>query len=240
MPKLNNERHELYSRHRAKGMNAIKAAIAAGFAVNTSTTHLEHDPEIVVRIQELTDEMNSQREAHRIAAMEAAKIVGQMTGITRAWVIEKLAANAQVAAQAEDFKESNAALKLIGEEFGMFKGGQGEDPADAGVRTLDLDAVEGVLDSAERGLPQVADVPADESRVFPPDFAQTLIEGNATAARRLARDRAHPTGSETDVALEDHDPLGGFEEGEFEDIFEPGKTQSESDLADTDDESEED
>jgi hypothetical protein len=53
--------------------------------------------------------------------MEAAKMVGQVTGISKAWVIQQLAENAINAKEDGDYGESNAALTLIGKEYGMFK-----------------------------------------------------------------------------------------------------------------------
>jgi hypothetical protein len=63
------------------------------------------------------------REQQRTAAMEAAKMVGQVTGVSKAWVIQQLAENAINAKQDGDYGESNAALTLIGKEYGMFQGG---------------------------------------------------------------------------------------------------------------------
>jgi hypothetical protein len=79
------------------------------------------------------DETEAQREAQRAAAIEAAKVVGQLTGVTRSWVIQKLAENAQMAAQDGQWKESNAALELIGKDFGMFAGGSSDDDPESNV-----------------------------------------------------------------------------------------------------------
>lgn len=197
MSRLANERNELYARHRAKGMIPAKAAIAAGYAPGSSTTHLEQDPEVLARISELMDEMRLQRESQRAAAIEAAKMVGQLTGVTRSWVIERLAENAQLAAQDGQFKESNEALKLIGQDFGMFEGGSGEDPTENVPKTFDMDKLDAVLTDGASALPSPMINP---SKTFDPSMALDLIEGQ-TKKPNLAAARQLTTGSETDVAL---------------------------------------
>lgn len=123
MPALSNQRHELYCAQRARGMVPAKAAIAAGFAAGPSIyTNLEKDPEIIQRISELLEEYRLHKEQRRVAALEAARMVGKTVGYTRAWVLEQLA---EVAAQARadgEYGEANNALKLIGQELDMFKG----------------------------------------------------------------------------------------------------------------------
>lgn len=208
MPRLTNDRNEQYARHRARGMNAAKSALAAGYAPGSSTTHLENDPEIQARIGELMDEHKAQRDQQRAAASEAAKIVGQMTGVGRAWVIEKLAENAQNAAREGDFKESNSALELIGKEFGMFQGQQNGDEDGSPVpKTLNMDSLESVLDAATDALPPPA---ASTLPAYGEDMAMSLIEGQTgkgKSNRVPVGDRALTTGSETDVALIDPETL---------------------------------
>jgi hypothetical protein len=185
MPRLANDRNEQYCRHRARGMNASKAAMAAGYAPGSSTTHLEKDPEIVARIEELTAEFRQKQAEQRAAAVAAAKVVGEMTGVGRAWVIEKLAENALNAAQDGDYKESNSALKLIGDEFGMFQG-QKQDEGSAGSAvppTLNMDALESVLDSAQGALPQVEST----KPVADPALAFKLIEGQGSRQKVMVQ-----------------------------------------------------
>lgn len=207
MPRLNNDRHELFAMMRAKGMSLKAAGAAAGFAPGSSTPNdLDKDPEVLVRVQEIMGEMRDKREAARAASTEAAKVVGQMTGVSRAWVLQKLAENAQNAATDGDYKESNSALKLIGDEFGMFKGATAEGAEDsAGVRVFDIDALEAVLQPGMNAL--AAPAPSETGRDVNPEIALDLIAGNDTAARRARESRAFTTGSETDAALhEDADP----------------------------------
>lgn len=213
MARLANDRNELYARHRAKGMNAAKAALAAGYAPGSSTTHLEQDADIVARIAELFEEQQAQRAAQREAAIEAAKVVGQMTGVSRAWVITKLAENAQNAASDGQFKESNAALELIGKDFGMFTGGSGDDPSSNVPKTMDLDKLDGLLGQTMEGLIPEAKSDAALSREFGNETAMELIQGMMVEPVKPAkppkaekvnpRDRRLTTGSETDVALLD-------------------------------------
>lgn len=231
MPRLDNDTREQYCRHKARGMNSTKASLAAGFAPGSSTSHLDKDPEVLARIQELTTEFQEKQAQQRAAAVAAAKVVGEMTGVGRAWVIEKLAENAQNAAHDGDYKESNAALELIGKEFGMFQGQQNDEGSSGSAvpPTLNMDALESVLDSAQGALPSpdtagkpVADpalamkliegqgsrhkagVPAELPDV---DEALEQVERITSPNRRDNRVRPHErrlsTGSETDVALHD-------------------------------------
>lgn len=208
-------------------MNAAKAALAAGYAPGSSTQHLETDADIIARIEELFEERTAQREAQRLAAVEAAKVVGQMTGVSRAFVIQKLAENAQNAAADGQFKESNAALELIGKDLGMFSGGQGDDTSSNIPTTLDLDKLDGVLGDAMGALPQAEKSEADLSREFGQETAMELIQGQIKSERLDPKARKLTTGSETDVALMDDerasdvmDKLGALEP--LEDFDDPG------------------
>lgn len=199
MPQLPNTRNELYAGHRARGMSPSKAAMAAGYASGSSTaSQLEKDPAVVARIEELLEELTLKRDSQRTAAIEAAKVVGEMTGYSKGWVIQKLAEVAQLAASADDFKAANEALKLIGEEFGMFKGASGlDDSNDSGVKALDLGALTALMDQNPGAAGPMLDVTPDKDQ--PLDAATlSLIEGQG--ARRKAN-RKLSTGSETDVAL---------------------------------------
>jgi len=198
--RLANDRNELYARHRAKGMIPAKAAVAAGYAAGTSTKHLEEDADIMARIASLMEETAHQRAQQRAAAMEAAKVVGQMTGVTRAWVITKLAENAQNAANDGQYKESNAALQLIGQDFGMFSGGSDEETGNTVPQTFDMDKLSGLLTNATDALP-IADLTVmEKAREFGEETALMLIEGQVKP-KRLDKERTLSTGSETDIAM---------------------------------------
>lgn len=195
MPRLGNERHELYCQHRAKGMVPSKAARAAGFATGSSIySELENNPDVVGRITELMRSFEEKKDQNRIAAEEAARVVGQMTGFSRAWVIEQLAATAIEARQSREFAESTHALELIGKEFGMFKGNNEQGDGSMVSPHLDMDSTEALLRKAEEPL-QIEAEPKDE----PPDIEliEKLIKGNRSMR---AKDRKLSTGSETDVA----------------------------------------
>jgi len=210
MPQLPNTRNELYAGHRARGMSPSKAAMAAGYASGSSTaSQLEKDPAVVGRIEELLEELTLKRDSQRTAAIEAAKVVGEMTGYSKGWVIQKLAEVAQLAASADDFKAANEALKLIGEEFGMFKGASGlDDSNEGGAKALDLGALTALMDQNPGAAGPMLNVTPDKDE--PLDAATlSLIEGQG--ARRKAN-RKLSTGSETDVALKpESEPEDEFE-----------------------------
>lgn len=223
MPRLANERHELYALHRAKGFSPSKAGIAAGFASGSSTvSELEKSPEVMARVDELIAEIAERREGQKIAAREAAQIVGQMTGYSKAWVIEKLAEVAQLAAGDGDYKAANESLKLIGDEFGMFKGASGSSDDEGNLpKAYDLDALTTLMNDPKPASPPA--VTGRDDPVMPGDGAQRvgsfqeaprkepfvpsqaaldLIEGQGRTAKRQRLERQGlPTGSETDVAM---------------------------------------
>ncbi len=197
MSRLANERHELYALHRAKGMIPKKAAIAAGFAAGSSIySTLEEDAEMVTRISELTHDIQLKREQNRAAALEAAKMVGQVTGLTKSWVLQRLAENAVAARDDGMYKESNDALKMIGDEFGMFKGTSSDDENDPTKRTvIDLDKTVALLDNASDAMQTIN--PTVEKPVDM-ELVERLISGNKPVRQK---DRVLTTGSETDVAM---------------------------------------
>jgi len=200
MARLQNDKHELYCYHRAKGMIPKKAQVAAGYAQGSNThAQLEEDQEIQARILELTHEVQLKREQQRAAAMEVAKTVGQITGVTKAWVIQRLAENATAAKEEGDFKESNNALELIGKEYGMFNGASAikdHDDEDGRGQVIDMDQASGFLTSAEGAM--TGDPEADERPPVDMAMVERLIQGNKPVR---AKDRQMKTGSETDVAM---------------------------------------
>ncbi|ARB14892.1 hypothetical protein Ccr29_gp336 [Caulobacter phage Ccr29] len=210
MPRLANDRHELYALMRAKGMKPQAAAQAAGFVAGSSIyAELEKDPEVQARAQELLDENNLKREQMRTAATEAAKVVGQVSGLSKAWVLQKLAENAQMAAQDGDYKESNAALKLIGDEFGMFSGASSEGTeGQNGERTYDLDAMSALLVKGTATIP-VAPPKVDPSAAF------DLIAGNGAAARRARESRAFSDGEESDAVFSEDADIDAVMDGSW-------------------------
>lgn len=212
MPILGNAKHELYAKHRANGFIPKKAALAAGFASGSSIyTSLEDDALIVARIHELIDAANAtrdaRREAARVAGAVAGEVAGNIAGVSHGWVLEQLKQNAEDAAQRGDYKEANAALKLIGDHLGMFKTAAGDgDGQGQGDAPLTMEAIERLTNATQ------ALEPPTEVGVIDTELAMRLIEGHGTPAN-LAKDRQLQTGSETDVALQDDDAI----DAEFED-----------------------
>jgi hypothetical protein len=196
---LANPRQEIYAKMRARGMIPAKAAIAAGYASGSGVyTELESSPGVIVRIAEIMEFQEEQRAAKIVATKEAAKIVGQVTGMGKAWVLEKLAENAAMAQHEGDFKEANVALKLIGEEIGMFQGRSADDENASEVPMLDLDKLTALLPTQEAMLLQLPGV----EKGFDADTALRLIEGQGAAAKRVRRERAaFNQDSEANIAL---------------------------------------
>lgn len=195
MPKLANERHELYAMHRAKGMVPAMASKASGFASGSSIySTLEQDAAIIQRIAELMEELKDRKAERRAAAQEAAKVVGQTVGNSRLWVLEMLAENAAMARDEGDFKESNEALRMIGEELGMFEGGSDPDSPDGKIpNRINVDDMHALTSK----LAKMRELPPPE----PPDSLERALKiiGNN---RVPAQEREISIGSEVDVALD--------------------------------------
>jgi hypothetical protein len=201
MPTLSNAKHELYCAARASGLKPAQAAQAAGYQPGSAVTvGLERTKEIIERIDELTEQKRHQKEQQLIAAREQSKIVGQMSGLSKAWVLQQLADNVVKARHEGAFKESNEALKLIGAELDMFNGGSSvKSEGQHAMQVMDLDALAVLTEEAHQTL-----IPAAEPKEMDLPLALSLIEG---APKRPKPDRSLTIGSETDVALklEDED-----------------------------------
>jgi hypothetical protein len=207
MPKLNNDRNELYARMRAKGLIPSKAAIAAGYATGSAIySKLEEDDEVLQRIAELIEEGNLKKEQARAAARASGEKIGELVGVGRAWVMKELAENAAMARMEGKFSDSNAALIKIGEELGMFKG-TGDNDKDTGnsiPTTLDFDAITQLTDTAHQALKPPEKIPA-----IPVDDSDIELAESARIARLLdgqlkntpSSKRPLTTGSETDIAM---------------------------------------
>ncbi|AXQ68988.1 terminase small subunit [Caulobacter phage CcrPW] len=196
-------------------MVPAKAAPAAGYSPKSSTTHLEEDPEIRARIDELRAEHESVKEQQTIAAREAAKVVGQLAGYGRAWVIQQLAEVAGLAKNDAEYKDAIHALELIGKDFGMFKGAS-EDEGSNVPKTTDLDALASLVNSAHEALPTEVDIHA-----MPPlndDEAAELIAGQKRGEAEKPKSADNTiTVADTDEPF-DYDALRrSLEDGEFDD-----------------------
>lgn len=200
MPVLTNLKRENYCRHRAGTLIPSRAAVAAGYAPGSAvTTELERDPEIQARIQELVDERMEKREHQRAVAQKAAEVVGEITGYSHAWVLKQLADNAINAASEGDFKESNTALKMIGEHLGMWgKGGDPNDPNKPQTLGEQLtDAAIERLDKLNEHLERFD--PPEQVQIPDQRDIETLIGPRLNQVP--SKDRELGNGSETDVAL---------------------------------------
>jgi hypothetical protein len=218
MPILGNARQELYCKHRASSFIPKKAALAAGYATGSAIyTSLEQDPQITARIQELIDERRIESEKRRAQAaaegIAAGAVAGAISGVDHAWVLLQLKENARDAAQHGDFKESTAALKLIGDHLGMFKTSGGDVPGHRAPEDehLSMDQIDKLTQASEHLMDRITAV-----EVVDVDMAMSLIEGHP-GAHNLAGERVLDTGSETDVALQQADAI----DAEFEEIETP-------------------
>lgn len=202
MARLGNDRQELYCYHRAKGQRPAKAAGAAGYATNSAVySKLEDDPEIVARISELTHEIQTKREQQRAAAVSAAQMVGKVTGLTRAWVLEQLAENVVAARQIDDIANSNSSLEMIDRilKENSNLGGDGNGPT-----TFDVDGAHALLNKMDEITALPAELgPQDPTliEVSTDDAIQHLLKG----AVKQYRSEQPETENETLVALEDDD-----------------------------------
>ena len=128
MPFLKSQKHERFAQEVAKGADAGDAYEIAGFKRNDGNARRPKLNEaIVMRVEALLGE----REAiHNLSVARAI----EETGITKAWVMERLRTNVDRAMQqvqavgpngkSGDFKYdgavANRALELLGKELGMF------------------------------------------------------------------------------------------------------------------------
>jgi phage terminase small subunit len=119
---LKNSRREKFCQELTRGMSQADAYAAAGYSVTagakqSGASGLLREPEVAERVAELKGQ----------AAEKAV--------LDKAWVLQRLMANAERAAQAEEVKDRegnatgefkydgavvNRALELIGKELGMF------------------------------------------------------------------------------------------------------------------------
>lgn len=121
---LKNRRQEIFAQSIAKGLSQTDAALSAGYSearARSQGCHLAKNPKVGKRIQELAEKVTE-----RVTAA---------TGISKAWVLEKLRENVERAMQSRAVLDSkgkesgqytwqpnaaNKGLELIGKELGMF------------------------------------------------------------------------------------------------------------------------
>lgn len=128
MPILLKHQHELFAREVVAGRSNPDAAELVGLSRVYGST-LAANEEVAARIAELREE---QERGRKIAVAMAV----QKTGVSKAWVIEKLKQNVERAMQIQPVLDpetgaptgvyvyeggvANKALELIGKELGMF------------------------------------------------------------------------------------------------------------------------
>jgi phage terminase small subunit len=126
---LANPRHEAFAQNLANGMTQIAAYEAAGYGRSTGRpAKLAKDARIVARVAEL---MRAREEKTN----QSTALAIRETGLSKAWVLERLRENVERSMQAKPVldKESqptgeyryegavaNRALELLGKELGMF------------------------------------------------------------------------------------------------------------------------
>ena len=196
MAALANQKQEKYAQQRASGLIPSKAAIAAGYAPGSAiAVNLERDDDVKARIEELYHEKFEQRERARQATIRAAEVVGEITGITHAWVIQQLVEVAGEARGDGDFKEANSSLKMIGEHLGMWSKlpadveGNGEVANSMAEKALER------LDRLSEGMAHL-DMPA-KTKALPDSRDIATLVGKQGTKRPVEV----LTGSEADIAL---------------------------------------
>ena len=126
MAALQNARWEMFALGIAAGRSQMRAYIDAGYSENSSAnaSTLAKREEIHARVAELIEERTQFRstfvdngDLEHIGAVDKARTSGE---IDRNWIIEQLMENVKKAADAGQFSASNQALRMLGEEIGMF------------------------------------------------------------------------------------------------------------------------
>ena len=127
MPKLDNAKQELFCRFLARGLTQVEAYERAGYVRNKGNASiLAAKPDVMLRVEEL---INDREARTRIEAEERnEKLKSAETtedlGLNRNWILAELMDNALKAKEMGQFAAANSALKLLGEELGMFTTGQ--------------------------------------------------------------------------------------------------------------------
>lgn len=177
MPALVNARWEMFSLGLASGKSQLQSYRDAGFqAANGNSSNaciLAKRPEVAARVAELIEDRTKFKAnfvdtagLEDIAALDQAAREGVAT---REWIITKLMDNAIKAADATQFAASNQALKMLGEDIGMFgaktPGGE-NDPTKTDPKSnnaISVDAVNRLLESVGYQGPAI-----DLSKIHPP------------------------------------------------------------------------
>lgn len=162
MPILSDPRHERFAQNLAAGMKQGEAYEKAGFKANRgNAARLNADENIRTRVAEIL-------RGRETFLQDVSKVAVEKTGLTKAWVLDRLRENADRAMTSEPVRDhdgnptgeytyqgnvANRALELIGKELGMFVdrkevGGPGDF---AGMESNDLERLVRA-ELAERGI----------------------------------------------------------------------------------------
>jgi Terminase small subunit len=113
MSVLDNQKHEAFAQAYVRTNNGVKAAIEAGYAPSGSrnaasvrAAGLMKNAKVKARIDELQQQLT--------------KKASQAVALDRAWVLDRLKQNADLALDEKDRSAANRALELLGKEIGMF------------------------------------------------------------------------------------------------------------------------
>jgi hypothetical protein len=113
MSVLDNPKHEAFAQAYVLTNNGVKAAIEAGYAPSGSrnaasvrAAGLLKNAKVKARISELQQQLT--------------KKATQAVALDRAWVLDRLKQNADLALDEKDRSAANRALELLGKEIGMF------------------------------------------------------------------------------------------------------------------------
>lgn len=114
MPKLPNDKHDMFAHGLAKGMSKADAYVHAGYNDSPpSATRLSQKPEVVQRVQEIRQDMMAAAKELIALPTEENAIAFAATGMTLEWCMEEFKDIAEKAKAAGQFAPANAAVKNI-------------------------------------------------------------------------------------------------------------------------------
>jgi len=114
MPKLSNEKHDMFAHGLAKGMSKVDAYVHAGYNDSPpSATRLSQKPEVVQRVQEIRQDMMEVAKDLIEVPTEENAVAFAEAGLTLEWCVEQFKDIADKAKTAGQFAPANAAIKNI-------------------------------------------------------------------------------------------------------------------------------
>lgn len=158
MSALSNPRWEMFAIGLVSGKSQVRAYKDAGFQMGGASgnaTTLAKRPEIQARVAELIEQKTAFKSQfvktndldHEVAISRAY----DEETVSKGWVIRELMDNVKAAREASQFTASNQALKMLGDEIGMFKtkntdDGNSEKPKDS-PSPVSIDAINKLLEA---------------------------------------------------------------------------------------------